>query len=348
MFSTSSSPASPAGQGKQQGMVLIRRPDQACATLSLCPTKCIVAGPAMRHLARRWAALPWPLGTQAHAAPGSPTAPWDVLIRFRRLLWQHEQSSTLRGHKARRKPAANTKLPSRGRAAALTRHHLVHQALHVGCPVLDRGLHVGRQDARHAPRHVLLDAVGHLGRAGGEDGQGWPKPECGNARDGQVVQTAGHSNTRGRSSLSMSAAMWRPRQRGHMYRTGSAARCARGRRPTCTRCCFIFWLICFMRAPALMRFSFSRLQQVWEYSQDGGEGAHGRQGHRQELVAAAQTGVRFSARQAVRGRAAATGAVRSVYQSGSQSFALPRWPVPPLKFQCKQLGAHLRPRSSRE
>lgn len=41
-----------------------------------------------------------------------------------------------------------------------------------------------------------------------------------------------------------------------------AARLPGGACPlTCTRCCFIFWLSCFMRAPALMRFSLSRLQE---------------------------------------------------------------------------------------
>ena len=43
----------------------------------------------------------------------------------------------------------------------LTRHHLVHQALHVLCKALDVAFHIWRQDA-HAVTHVLADAVGHL------------------------------------------------------------------------------------------------------------------------------------------------------------------------------------------
>ncbi len=44
---------------------------------------------------------------------------------------------------------------------------------------------------------------------------------------------------------------------------------------TCSRCCRTFWLICFMRALALMRFSFSRLrgrqQETWEILQQAAD-----------------------------------------------------------------------------
>ena len=42
--------------------------------------------------------------------------------------------------------------------------------------------------------------------------------------------------------------------------------------PTCRRCCRIFWLSCFMWAPALMRFSFSRLHR-----RDAGPGRQAKQ-----------------------------------------------------------------------